>query len=72
MDQLGTPHGGRHVRPSRHQYLEPAQWLLSSAGRGWRWVWSVDHDDTASTVVAWLAQFFLLASLLFVMVAGAG
>lgn len=56
----------RHGRPTRHGYLEPVQWLLSSAGRGWRWVWSVDHDDAASTAVAWLLQFVLVASLLFV------
>lgn len=71
----------RHGRPTRFHRIEPVQgllsWLLaqllsglSTVRRGWSWVWSVDHDDAASTAVAWLLQFCLMATLLFLMVAG--
>lgn len=53
----------RHAVAVRHPRVEPVQWLLSGASRGWRWVWSVDHDDLAPNVAAWLIQFSLLAGL---------
>lgn len=46
-------------------------WLVFGARRWWRWVWSVDHDDVASTIAAWLLQFALLATLFLVTVIGA-
>jgi hypothetical protein len=68
----GVRTGARHGLPDRHRTLEPAQWFVSGLSRAWAWVWTVDHDDVASTVVARTVQFVLLAALFFVTVLGAG
>jgi hypothetical protein len=60
----------RHARPACGWPAEPAQWLVSGLGRGWRWVWIVDHDDLLATVAAQLVQFALLATVFLAMVVG--
>lgn len=70
---MGTRRTGRHCLPARARQwpVEPAQWLVSNASRGWYWVWSVDHDDLVSTAVARVLQFGLLAAFFLAMVIGA-
>jgi hypothetical protein len=64
-----TPGTARHGRPARFPHLEAAGWLLSTAGRGWRWVWSAVHDDAVSAAVAGMLRFSILATLIFVVAA---